>query len=53
MTRPNLFDKKLVVLSIGVKLFAESLQQQGVKVARVAWRPPVDRKTDELLRKVL
>jgi len=49
----KLFNKKMVVLNIGVKLFAESLQQQGVKTAQVSWRPPVDRETERLLRKVL
>lgn len=53
MSTKDLFDKKMVVLNIGVKLFAESLQQQGVKTAQVSWRPPVDRAIDKLLRKVL
>ena len=53
MSVKKLFNKKMVVLNIGVKLFAESLQQQGVKTAHVSWRPPVDLETERLLRKVL
>lgn len=49
----DLFERKLVVLNIGVGLFAESLLQQGVQTAWVAWRPPVSREMDELLKKVL
>ena len=30
----------MAVITIGAELFAESLEKQGVQVARVAWRPP-------------
>jgi FdrA protein len=35
-----LFRQELQVVSVGVAIFAESLQQQGVKVAPVNWSPP-------------
>ena len=47
----NLFKKELKVVNIGVEFFAKSLEKQGVKVARVNWRPPAvtDKKTIDLL----
>jgi hypothetical protein len=31
----------MAAISVGAELFAEALEEQGVPVARVAWRPPV------------
>jgi len=30
------------VVSLGVDMFADELEQQGASVTRVAWRPPVE-----------
>ncbi len=49
----SLFGEKLEVVNIGVNLFAEALKQQGVIVAQVAWRPPLNQEIENLLRKVL
>lgn len=34
--------KEMKVVNVGLELFAQSLQEQGVKVAHVAWKPPAD-----------
>jgi FdrA protein len=36
----TLLQQELEVVNIGLELFAESLEQQGVKVAHVTWEPP-------------
>ncbi|MDX9862228.1 MAG: hypothetical protein RBS99_15065 [Rhodospirillales bacterium] len=36
-----LFDRELTVVNVGIDLFAEALEDQGVRVVRVSWRPPV------------
>ena len=38
--RGNLLDKKLKVINIGIKTFAEDLEKQGIDVVHVDWRPP-------------
>ena len=38
--RKNLLNKKLKVINIGIEMFAEDLEKQGVEVVRVDWRPP-------------
>ncbi len=53
MQTMDLFTGKLVVVNVGVKHFADSLKAQGVETAQVAWRPPVNKKLSDLLRKVL
>ncbi len=49
----DLFQGKVVVVNVGVKHFADSLKAQGVETAQVAWRPPINKKLSDLLRKVL
>lgn len=49
----NFFKDELIVINVGVKHFGNSLKAQGVEVAQIDWRPPVDKKLVELLRKVL
>lgn len=49
----NFFKEELTVVNIGVKHFGDSLKSQNIEVAQVGWRPPVDKKLVELLRKVL
>ncbi len=53
MQKKNLFEERLVVINIGVSLFAENLKAQGVQVGQVLWRPPIDKEILNLLRKVL
>ena len=36
----DVLDQPLVVINLGLKGFAESLEQQGVEVAQVDWLPP-------------
>lgn len=44
-----------VVLNLGLREFAEALQDQGVEVIQVDWRPPAggDEEVAELLDKLL
>jgi hypothetical protein len=53
MEHKKLFNKKLVVINVGLKSFGEGVKEQGVKVVQVAWRPTVGRELRELLEKVL
>ena len=36
----NLLSKALKVINIGIKTFAEDLENQGVEVVHVEWQPP-------------
>jgi len=36
----DVLDQPLVVINLGLKVFAESLEQQGVEVVQVDWIPP-------------
>lgn len=38
--RGTLLNKKLKVINIGIKTFADDLEKQGVEVVSVDWRPP-------------
>jgi len=38
--KAHVFDKKLKVVNIGVRTFAEDLEKQGVEVVHVDWSPP-------------
>jgi hypothetical protein len=38
--RDDILDQPLVVINLGLKGFAESLEQQGVEVVQVDWLPP-------------
>lgn len=41
MSSPNeLFTQPLAVINIGLQIFAEALQAQGVSCVHVDWRPP-------------
>lgn len=53
MEKKQLFEKKLIVVNIGVQHFAESLRAQKVETAQVSWRPPLNKKLNDLLGKVL
>ncbi len=51
----ELFEHPPVVINIGVKDFADALENQGVKVIRVDWSPPAggDQKMIDLLDKLM
>ncbi len=40
MTVPGVFEGPLLVVNLGLELFAETLQADGVAVIHVDWRPP-------------
>jgi hypothetical protein len=50
-TKDSLLQEKVKVVNIGLELFAESLKQQGVETAHVAWQPPA--RGDSELMKIL
>ena len=35
-----ILEKEVKVINIGLELFAESLQEQGIEVVHVTWEPP-------------
>jgi len=51
----NALDHPLVVVNLGLKGFAESLERQGVEVVQVDWIPPAggDAEMQELLDELL
>ena len=51
----ELLEEPLVVISVGVRAFADSLQGQGVEVTQVDWVPPAggDQKMIDLLEDLL
>ena len=51
----KMLEDRLVVINIGVRDFAESLEDQQVEVVHVEWAPPAggDREMAELLQKLL
>jgi hypothetical protein len=40
VTVPGVFEGPLQVVNLGLELFAETLQADGVAVIHVDWRPP-------------
>ena len=60
MTEPitpvnELLQRKIEVVNIGVEDFAETLQDQGVRVVHVSWSPPAggDPEMMQILEKLL
>jgi len=55
MAIKDLFGKELKVINIGLLSFKESLEDAGVKVIQVDWRPPAggDEEVMEALKKLL
>ena len=51
----KLLREPLVVINLGLKQFADSLQEQGVEVVQVDWTPPAggDKELLDLLDKLL
>ena len=39
-SKKELMGRELMVINIGLEIFAQSLEEQGVKVAHVDWSPP-------------
>lgn len=42
MKENSLFKGRIIAINMGLKGFAEGLQEQGVPTAHVMWKPPVD-----------
>ena len=51
----ELLRKPIVVINLGLKKFAESLDEQGVEVVQVGWIPPAggDKEMVDLLDQLL
>jgi hypothetical protein len=51
----ELLQKPLVVINLGLKKFAESLEEQKVEVVQVDWIPPAggDKEMMDLLEQIL
>jgi hypothetical protein len=51
----DLLQEKLVIINVGLRGFAESLEQQEVEVVQVDWVPPAggDQEMIDLLEKLL
>jgi hypothetical protein len=51
----QLLNQPLLVINLGVDKFAQNLEDQGVEVTRVDWRPPAggDQEMIELLDQLL
>jgi FdrA protein len=49
--KDDVLEQPLVIVNLGLKGFAESLEQQGVEVVQVDWIPPAggDAEMQELL----
>ncbi|RMH60031.1 MAG: fdrA domain protein [Candidatus Hydrogenedentota bacterium] len=50
----EIFGKEVVVINVGLDLFAEELEKATVPVQRVAWRPPAQgkKKVQDLLARI-
>jgi hypothetical protein len=51
----QLFTSELKVINIGLELFRDALEAQGVDVAQVSWQMPVklEREYEDILSKIL
>jgi hypothetical protein len=49
------FTSELKVINIGLEIFKEALEAQGVKVAQVAWEKPLklEKEYEDILSKIL
>ncbi len=45
-SKKELIGKELIVINIGLEVFAQSLEEQGVKVVHVDWSPPAGGDTE-------
>jgi hypothetical protein len=50
----ELFEGKLQVINMGLEVFAENLEEQGVRTLQMSWRPPAggSEKLASLLKKL-
>lgn len=55
ITKENLLHRPLVVINVGLKYFADNLEQQDLEVIQVDWSPPAggDPEMIELLNDLL
>jgi len=53
METKQLFNGELVVINVGLESFGKGVEEQGIKVAQVSWRPILKKEVRELLDKVL
>ena len=53
--RKKLIGEELIVINIGLEIFAQSLEEQGIKVVHVDWSPPAggDAEIIKLLDKLI
>jgi hypothetical protein len=51
----KLLNEPIVVINLGLKMFAENLEEQGVEVVQVDWSPPAggDQELIDLLDSLL
>jgi hypothetical protein len=51
----DILEEPLVVITVGVRTFAESLERQGIDVTQVDWEPPAagDQQMIDLLEDIL
>ena len=51
----QLFTSELKVINIGLELFRDALEAQGVNVAQVSWQMPVklEKEYEDILSKIL
>ena len=51
----ELLNRPVIAINIGLKEFAESLEEQGIEVAQVDWKPPAggDKEMEALLTRLI
>lgn len=51
----RLFDSELKVINIGLELFKDALEAQGVRVVQVTWQKPpkLEKEYEDILSKIL
>ena len=51
----RLFSSELKVINVGLELFKDALEAQGISVAQVAWQmpPKLEKEYEDILTKIL
>jgi len=51
----QLFASELKVINIGLEIFRDALQAQGVSAAQVSWQPPpkLEKEYEDILRQII
>jgi len=51
----KMLTSELMVINIGLEIFKDALEQQGVSVAQVSWQKPVklEKEYEDILSKIL